>query len=111
MGTFIRPAAGAALLIALLGARTASAQEVKTIKPGMTTAEVKAAWGEPVAVRSRGEYTYLSYQNGCVKTCGTYDTVILEKGQVVDAVVRATYHAYEGMSSSPSTRKPEFTKP
>jgi hypothetical protein len=46
-----------------------------------------------------------------VATCGTLDVVILEKGQVVDAIVRANYHQYEGVSSSPADRKPAFTKP
>ncbi|MEP6573466.1 MAG: hypothetical protein ABJD11_12250 [Gemmatimonadota bacterium] len=99
------------LSITLLSARPALAQGVKTIKPGMTTAEVKATWGAPLAERTYGNYTYLSYDNGCVKSCGTYDTVILEKGQVVDAIVRGSMHAYSGMSSSPVGRKPEATLP
>ena len=46
------------------------------------------------------------YTNGCLKTCGTYDVVILEKDQVVDAIVRAKGRRYDGVSSSPADRKP-----
>ena len=46
------------------------------------------------------------YTNGCLKTCGTYDVVILEKDQVVDAIVRAQGRRYDGVSSSPPDRKP-----
>jgi len=98
------------LLIALVPA-IAAAQQEGTVKPGMSQAEVEAAWGKPLAARSKGDFTYLYYANGCLKTCGIHDVVILEKGQVVDAIVRANYHHYEGVSSSPSERKPAFTKP
>ena len=89
----------------------AAQAEPATIKPGMTDAEVRTAWGEPLIARKAGIHTYLFYQNDCLRTCGTYDVVILESGQVVDAIVRASYHRYEGTSSSPSDRKPEYTSP
>ncbi len=94
-----------------LAAQSLAAQEVKSIKPGMTADEVKAAWGDPLTTRTRGEYSYMYFKNDCMPRCGTWDLVILEKGQVVDAVVRSKNHGYEGTSSSPGDRKPEYTKP
>lgn len=88
---------------------TLSAQEPKTIKPGMTEAEVRTSWGTPLTVRKLGNMTYLYYQNGCLKRCGTYDIVFLEGGQVVDAIVRDKGRRYDGISSSPADRKPEPT--
>jgi hypothetical protein len=84
---------------------------VATIRPGMTEAEVRATWGRPVTARSRGAYTYLFYENGCLRTCGTYDVVMLEGGQVVDAIVRGSGHRYDGVSSSPRDRAPGYTRP
>ncbi len=106
----IAPLLAAAAVLAL-GAPAARAQEVKTIRPGMTEADVRAAWGAPVTSRKAGEFTYLFYENGCLRTCGTYDLVILQGGQVVDAVVRGKNHAYDGVSSSPADRKPHYTPP
>jgi len=96
---------------ALAGAAPVAAQEPATVRPGMPEAGVRAAWGEPVTARSRGPYTYLFYENGCLRSCGTYDVVILEGGQVVDAIVRAPAHRYDGVSSSPPDRAPGFTPP
>jgi hypothetical protein len=106
----IAPVVAAAALLAL-GAPAVRAQEVKTIRPGMTEADVRAAWGAPVTSRKAGDYTYLFYENGCVRTCGTYDVVVLQGGQVVDAIVRAKDHGYDGVSSSPADRKPHYTPP
>jgi hypothetical protein len=94
-----------------LGVPAARAQDVKTIRPGMTEAEVRAAWGEPVTVRKAGEYAYLFYENGCLRACGTYDLVILQGGQVVDAIARGKTHRYDGVSSSPADRTPRYTPP
>ena len=69
----------------------------------MTRDQVIAVWGPPVAERSRESWTYLFFRNGCEATCGTFDTVFLENGQVVDAVVRGPGHTYAGVSSSPSS--------
>jgi hypothetical protein len=98
------------LLGAVLGA-PAVAQEAVIIRPGMSEAEVIAAWGEPLARRTRGAFTYLHFQTDCLKECGTYDIVILEGGQVVDAIARSKNHRYDGVSSSPADRAPEFTPP
>ncbi|HET8623072.1 MAG TPA: hypothetical protein VFM14_05880 [Gemmatimonadales bacterium] len=96
---------------AWLAAGPLAAQEPATIRPGMSEAEVVAAWGEPLARRTRGDFTYLHFQTDCLKECGTYDVVILEGGQVVDAIARSKNHRYDGVSSSPTNRAPEFTPP
>ncbi len=82
-----------------------------TVNPGMTRDEVIARWGEPVAERTRESWGYLYFRNGCEVTCGTFDVVFLENGQVVDAVVRGPGHTYAGNSSSPAGRIPEATTP
>jgi hypothetical protein len=98
-------------LVLLFAALAPAAANAQSIKPGMSEAEVIAAWGKPLVSRTHGDYTYMYFENGCVKTCGTYDVVFFEKGQVVDAIVRADNHVYDGVSSSPKDRKPGFTKP
>jgi SmpA / OmlA family len=102
-------AAVLALSAALTATSVLAAQEVKSIKPGMTDAEVRATWGEPLTARKAGNMTYLYYNNDCLRTCGTYDVVFLENGQVVDAVVRDSHRGYDGVASSPRERKPEMT--
>jgi len=81
-----------------------------TVNPGMAERDIYALWGAPVAVRHAGEYTYLYFPNGCEKTCGTLDLVILQNGQVVDAIVRWPGHSYSGESSSPPGRAPFPTR-
>jgi hypothetical protein len=71
--------------------------------------DVIALWGPPAARRQAGTFTYLHYPNGCELSCGTTDIVILQDGQVVDAVVRWAGHGYSGQSSSPPGRTPEAT--
>jgi hypothetical protein len=73
-----------------------------TVNPGMSREEVVGVWGEPVAERMADGRMYLFYRNGCEVTCGTFDVVFLEGGQVVDAIVRARGHTYSGTSSSPA---------
>ncbi len=82
-----------------------------TVQPGMTRADVIATWGEPVAERQSGGWTYLYFRNGCEASCGTFDLVMLENDQVVDAIVRGPGHHFGGMSSSPTGRQAEFTPP
>ena len=90
---------GLAALLFVAGAATA--QDVRTITPGMTADEVKAEFGQPDGVSSRGPFTYYFYNNGCEYECGFPDLVILQDGQVVDAVLRAPWNEYAGTSSSP----------
>ena len=110
--TLLTRIATPALVLSLTALTALSAPSVlsaQAIKPGQSEADVRAAWGEPLTVRKMGDYSYMFYTNGCLKTCGTYDVVILEKDQVVDAIVRAQGRSYEGVSSSPPERKPEPT--
>lgn len=86
-----------------------TATDTGTVNPGMTREQVVSVWGVPVAERNRETWGYLYFRNGCEVTCGTFDVVFLENGQVVDAVVRAPGHVYAGNSSSPPGRKPEAT--
>ena len=92
--------------LALMGdaAATAGAQAARaTIDPGMTKAQVVERLGKPASERMRGDFTYLFYGNGCERSCGTSDLVILEKDRVVDAVFRRADRAYTGTSSSPQS--------
>ena len=79
------------------------------VRPGMSDAQVRAAWGEPTGTRARGSYTYLFYRRECQPGCGEPDLVMLERGQVVDAVTRTPARRYDGVSSSPATRAPGYT--
>jgi hypothetical protein len=97
------------LTLAVASAASATAQQVVSIKPGMSEAEVRSAWGEPLTVRKAGVMSYLYYRNDCLKRCGTYDIVFLEHGQVVDAIVRDQHRRYDGIASSPVERKPQPT--
>ena len=82
-----------------------------TVDPGMSLDQVIAVWGEPVAERAIGNWTYLYYRNGCEVTCGTFDVVFLMGDQVVDAIVRGPGHSYSGTSSSPPYLLAEPTLP
>lgn len=97
------------MLLSSAGVARLVAQEVRTIKPGMTQAEVRTAWGAPFTVRTRGAHTFLYFTNDCLKRCGTYDIVFLEGGQVIDAIVRDKGRRYDGIASSPIDRKPTPT--
>ena len=72
-----------------------------TIDSGMTQAQVVAKLGVPLSARSYDGHTYLFYRNGCEKTCGMNDIVVLDSGKVVDAVLRSPARRYSGRSSSP----------
>ena len=71
------------------------------IDPGMPKPQVIARLGKPAVERSAGDATYLFYANGCARTCGMNDLVLLDKGVVVDAVFRSAKRRYSGASSSP----------
>jgi len=106
------PFALALACTAALAAAPLAAQDTTTaVRPGMQEADVVARWGQPVAVRRAGDWTYLFFLNGAEREYGYYDCVFLQGGQVVDAVVRAPEHVYLGTSSSPPGRIPEFTPP
>ena len=86
-------------LLLLAGALPLSAQVV--IDPGMPKAQVVARLGTPAIERTSGDATFLFYTNGCERTCGMNDIVVLDKGVVVDAVFRSAKRRYSGTSSSP----------
>ena len=93
--------------IALLAAAPAAAQDdVRTIDPGMTRAEVLERLGRPLNERRAGGYTYLFYRNDCEKSCGMNDLVVLADGKVVDAIFRSPVRRYSGTSSSPNAVRP-----
>jgi hypothetical protein len=81
------------------------------VRPGMREAEVRARWGDPVAIRTESDWTYMFFRNHRERSVGTYDVVFLQSGQVMDAVVRSPDHVYAGQSSSPEGRVPAFTAP
>lgn len=81
----------------------------RTIDPGMSRDQVVAELGPPVTERTAGRFVYLFYPNGCERTCGMQDLVILEHGSVVDAIFRSPRRTYTGTSSSPSSAAPGRT--
>lgn len=91
-----------------LGAQTTA---VATIDPGMTRDQVVSKLGQPLSSHSKDAFTYLFYKNGCEKTCGMNDLVVLDSGKVIDAVFRSAARKYTGTSSSPRMiPKKEATK-
>jgi hypothetical protein len=82
------------LAAALLAA--ASPAAAQTISPGMTTAQVRSQLGEPVTVRSAGDWSYLYYLNGCAVRCGSDDVVFIQNGRVVAAVFRTGRRRFAG---------------
>jgi hypothetical protein len=93
------------LLLLLLPAATLHAQAA-TIDPGMSLEQVVAKLGQPLSARHFESRTYLLYKNGCEKTCGMNDLVVLDSGKVVDAVFRSPAREYSGKSSSPAMVPP-----
>jgi hypothetical protein len=83
-----------------------TSSDTGTIAPGMGEKDIYSLWGPPADVRRQGQFTYLFFPNGCEHTCGTADVVILQNGQVVDAVLRWPGHGYSGQSSSPAATPP-----
>lgn len=92
--------AGLAVPMALHAQKVAGKSSA-SIDPGMNRAQVVAALGEPYSTRNKGSFTYLMYRNGCEKSCGMSDLVVLDSDKVVDAVFRSGERRYSGTSSSP----------
>jgi hypothetical protein len=105
------PAAAQPGVAAPAAAAPAETDTSHVVMPGMTQAQVIARWGDPVAVRRMNDWTYLFFRNGDERSWGYYDTVFLQNGQVMDAIVRSPDHVYGGQSSSPPGRTPVFTPP
>src|SRR6476620_1787562 len=92
---------------ALVVASPLAAQDAAVvIDPGMTRAEVVDRLGKPLNERKSGDHTYLFYRNGCEKTCGMNDLVVLDDGKVSDAIFRSPGRRYSGTRSSPTGVKP-----
>ena len=99
------------LVAALVVASPLAAQDAGVvIDPGMTRAEVVERLGKPLNERKSGDHTYLFYRNGCEKSCGMNDLVVLDDGKVSDAIFRAPGRHYSGNSSSPTGVKPARSK-
>lgn len=92
---------GALLAVTAMIAGTVRAQETQVIRPGMSESDVVAVFGQPQGKSDYGNFVFYFYDNGCEKECGFPDTVFFENGQVVDAVLRASWRDYAGESSSP----------
>jgi hypothetical protein len=93
-------------MIAFVLAVTVAASQVvgqgpPTIDPGMTRAQVVAKLGEPMSTRTYEGHTYLLYKNGCERSCGMSDLVVLDSDKVVDAIFRSNARHFSGTSSSP----------
>ena len=95
------------MIAALLAAPLAAGAQV--IDPGMTREQVVERLGRPNGERETGAFTYLFFRNGCERTCGMSDLVILENGGVVDAIFRRAGRSFSGASSSPAGTQPEPT--
>ena len=61
-----------------IAASAAARQDSVMIDPGMTRAQVVAKLGQPMASRTYAGHTYLLYKNGCERTCGMSDLVVLD---------------------------------
>ena len=98
-------------IAALAVASPLAAQDAAVvIDPGMTRAEVVERLGKPLNERKSGEHVYLFYRNGCEKSCGMNDLVVLDDGKVSDAIFRSPGRRYSGTSSSPTGVKPGRSK-
>lgn len=87
-----------------------TAQDAAVIDPGMSRAEVIERLGKPLNERKSGGHTYLYYRNGCERTCGMNDVVMLDDDKVSDAIFRSASRHYSGESSSPSGVQPARTE-
>lgn len=107
-----------AFVLAVAVAASDPGQGPATIDPGMSRAQVVAKLGEPLSTRSYEGHTYLLYKNGCERSCGMSDLVVLDSDKVVDAIFRSRARKYSGTSSSPrmipateARRGPEKAEP
>jgi hypothetical protein len=96
-----------ALALLVLTAPLGAQGTAKVVSPGMSRAKVVAVLGEPAAVRTVAEFTYLFYRNSCGKRCGMHDLVVLRGDSVVDAIFRESSRRYSGTSSSPAPISPQ----
>jgi hypothetical protein len=85
------------------------AQSEPTIDPGMTREQVVERLGKPLNERKTGNSWFMFYRNGCERSCGMNDLVILEDDKVVDAIFRSPTRHYSVASTSPTGVRPERT--
>lgn len=83
-----------------LAAPALAAQQPRTIAAGMTTDEVRAAFGAPTVVRQADGWTYFFYTNRCLPRCGTDDTVFFHDGRVVAAVLHSPGRRFAGPAAA-----------
>ena len=76
------------------------------IDPGMSKVQVIEHLGKPQSASKTDTLLFLYYKNGCEKTCGMLDLVILVNDKVVDAIFRDPNRHYTGQSSSPMALTP-----
>lgn len=72
------------------------------IDPGMSKTQVIEHLGQPQSLKTSDTTLYMYYRNGCEKTCGMNDVVVLVHDKVVDAIFRDPNRKYTGESSSPT---------
>ena len=77
-----------------------------SIDPGMSKAQVIDHLGPPQSAHTSDTLAYLYYKNGCEKTCGMSDLVVLSHDKVVDAIFRDPARHFTGQSSSPISLTP-----
>jgi hypothetical protein len=86
-----------AMLLAAVALGAAAAPAAgQTISQGMTTEQVRSAFGAPATSRAAGEWTYWYYHNGCPVRCGSDDVVFFQHDRVVTAVLRTGRRRYTG---------------
>jgi hypothetical protein len=89
-------------LAAPLAPRAGAQTKDNIIDPGMSKTQVIEHLGQPSSVKTADTALYMFYPNGCLKTCGMNDVVILVHDKVVDAIFRDPNRKYTGESSSPT---------
>ncbi|HEU0299739.1 MAG TPA: outer membrane protein assembly factor BamE, partial [Longimicrobium sp.] len=88
-----------------LAAGSAGAQA--TIRPGMTTDQVRATFGAPATSRAAGDWTYWYYHNGCPVRCGSDDVVFFQHDRVVAAVLRTARRRFAGPAADEAISRAE----
>ena len=108
MPTIVRPVIGiAAAIVVLMAPRVATAQtKPVSIDPGMTKEQVLARLGNPSEESHSGSFTYLLYNSDCGAKCRQDDLVVLERGEVTDAVFQSGKRTYTGQSEEPPALQP-----
>ncbi|HEX2076831.1 MAG TPA: outer membrane protein assembly factor BamE [Longimicrobium sp.] len=94
-----------AVAAVVLAAGSAGAQA--TIRPGMTSDQVRATFGAPATARAAGDWTYWYYHNGCPVRCGSDDVVFFQNDRVVAAVLRTARRRFAGPAADEALSRAE----